>query len=128
MNQTNHKSEPESDFDFDYWMQLAKNDPAEFEKQRRAITRAVIEKSPDWMHKRLYGLQWRIDGQIKQAKNPMDACLRIHRMMMDSVFGADGLVDALKMQSGRIKPDSGGKVLDFSTYAKSRRQRKSQQK
>jgi uncharacterized protein DUF3135 len=121
MNQTNHKSEPESDFDFDYWMQLAKNDPAEFEKQRRAITLAMIEKSPDCMHNRLYGLQWCIDGQIKQAKNPLDACLKIHRMMMDSVFGDDGLVDALKMQSRRSKPDSGDKVIDFSAYTASRK-------
>ena len=117
MNQTNHKSIP--GFNFDYWMELAKNDPSEFEKQRQEITQAMIEKSPDYMHKRLYGLQWRIDGEIKRAKNPLDACLRIHRMMMNSVYGPDGLIDALKMQSGKIKPNSDGKVLNFSTYTAS---------
>jgi hypothetical protein len=87
------------EFDFDYWMALAKSDPEAFEKQKREEIGAVINRAPEELQHRLNGLQWSIDAKVKTAKNPMDACLKVYQMMMDSVYEKDGLLDALKMTS-----------------------------
>jgi len=86
-----------ADFDFDQWMKLAKEDPETFEKQRQSLIQTAINEAPTQMHQRLKGLQWSIDGEIKLAKNSMDACLKIYQMMMNSVYQPGGLLDALTM-------------------------------
>ena len=47
------------------------------------------------MHRRLRGLQWRVDMEIRCSKNSTDACLRIYKMMMSSVYAPGGLLEAL---------------------------------
>ncbi len=93
------KNDPAIEFDFDYWMALAKSDPKAFEKQKREEIDTVINRAPEKSRQRLKGLQWSIDSKVKTAKNPMDACLKVYQMMMDSVYEKGGLLDALKMTS-----------------------------
>lgn len=83
-------------FDFDYWMQLAKSDPEQFERQRSDTVHAMINSSPPAIQKRLRGLQWRIDMEIRRSKNSMDACLRINQMMMNSVYASGGLIESIE--------------------------------
>ena len=83
-------------FDFDFWRQLAEKDPESFEKHRAQLIHSVIESSPAFLHKRLRGLQWRIDMEIRRSKNAMDSCLRINRMMMDSVYEKNGLLESIR--------------------------------
>ncbi len=116
---TNH--EDTNSFDFDYWMELAKTNPDEFEKQRQYQISALLEQAPEQSQARLKGLQWRIDQEIKMAKNPMDSCLKIHDMMIDSVFGSNGLVEAItnnpdsKEMQTINKVDS--KIVDLASFA-----------
>jgi hypothetical protein len=102
-----------TDFDFDQWMKLAKEDPETFEKQRLDIIQTVINEAPAQMHQRLNGLQWRIDGEIKLAKNPMDACLKIYQMMMDSVYQPGGLLEALTMTDSLTKSSNSKNVIQL---------------
>lgn len=107
------------DFDFDQWMKLAERDPEAFEKKRRDITQAAIKQAPEKMHQRLEGLQWRIDSEIKLAVNPMDGCLKVYRMMMDSVYKPGGLLDALTMTDSVNKSDNSKNVIQLKSNLKS---------
>ncbi len=107
------------DFDFDQWMKLAERDPEAFEKKRRDITQAAIKQAPEKMHQRLEGLQWRIDSEIKLAVNPMDGCLKVYRMMMDSVYKPGGLLDALTMTDSVNKSDNSKNVIQLKNDLKS---------
>lgn len=72
-----------SDFDFEVWARLAREDPEEFERRRRAAIDAVIVSSPQ-NRRRLEGVQFRIDMERKLAHTPLKACLRVSEMMWDS--------------------------------------------
>jgi hypothetical protein len=96
MNELND-SNNEIDFDFDEWMEVYKTDPDMFEKMRQDLIESTIKQAPIGMRRRLNGLQWQIDTEIKLAKNPLDGCIKIYEMMMDSVYEPNGLLDALSM-------------------------------
>lgn len=91
----NYKGEAAINFDFNAWAELAKKDPELFNQKRKQAVSELIEKAPLNMQNRLRGLQWRVDLEIQRSNNPMDACLRIYRMMMDSVYSPGGLLETL---------------------------------
>lgn len=105
------------DFDFDHWMKLAKENPETFEKQRQELIQTAINEAPQHMNQRLKGLQWHIDSEIKLAKNPMDGCLKIYQMMMDSVYQPNGLLDALTMTEGVVKSNDNKNVIQLRNNA-----------
>jgi hypothetical protein len=72
-----------SDFDFDAWAALAREDPEEFELRRRAAIDALIASSPE-SRRRLEGMQFRIDMERRLAHTPLKACLRLSEMMWDA--------------------------------------------
>ncbi len=87
----------ESDpFVFEAWAELAQRDPQAFEQQRQHHIDALIAAMPSAHRRRMERLQWRIDMERNRAATPLSACVRISRMMMDSVYGKEGLVDAVK--------------------------------
>ncbi len=97
--------EIETDFDFEYWAELAKNDPEEFERLRKEQIDKIIEESPEDMQKRMQGIQWQIDQIRQTSKTPMAACIKISSMMWDNVLGDNGLVEAIeKLQSSDSEP------------------------
>ncbi len=114
--------------DFDEWAALAREDPQAFEKMRLAAIDEYIASVPDTHRQRLRRLQWRIDQERRLARNPMSACLRISRMMWDSLLGEGGLRDQLlglasvwrEDQGAPLSPPivgEGGQVLAFERGA-----------
>ena len=92
----------QADFDFDEMALLARVDPDAFEQQRRRMLNDVIEQASPELQRRMHGLQWQIDQVRASADNPISACLRISRMMWDSVLEEDGLLENLqRLQSGQ---------------------------
>lgn len=83
-------------FDFDEWLDLANTDPAGFERRRQEWIEAAIQSAPPKHHRRLRGLQFRIDMERTRARTPMAACLRVADLMWDSLLGPRGLQPALK--------------------------------
>jgi len=81
--------------DFDEWSQLAQDNPEAFEQRRLAVIASTIASAPHCRRQRLQGLQWRIDQTRRRASSPMGACVAISRMMMDAVYGDNGLRDSL---------------------------------
>ena len=82
-------------FDFDLWSRIAEEDPKRFEEMRADLLEQMIEQSPDSMKQRMQGLQWRVEQVRIQSANPMAACLRISKMMWNSLLGEQGLLTAL---------------------------------
>lgn len=76
---------------FEEWAELAKEDPAAFEKMRQAAIDGYLDGLPEGQQERMRRLQWRIDQERRLARTPMMACLRISRMMWDSILGRGGL-------------------------------------
>lgn len=73
------------EFNFDEWALLHKNDPEAFEAKRiEWLTTCVIE-APQQYQKRLNGLMFHINTIRRLEKNPMQTCLKISTMMMDSL-------------------------------------------
>jgi len=91
-------------FDFDEWAELAARDPDAFEAQRARALEQFIEQAPSERRQRLRQLQWRIDAERGRASNPLSACLRISRMMWDTLLGKGGLIEAIERLSGRPAP------------------------
>ena len=82
-------------FDFDAWKDLAAQDPEAFERKRRAVLDQTIADAPERMHKRLTGLQWRIDTERQLAPDPLASCIGIYEQMWSKVYDDDGLLDQL---------------------------------
>jgi len=82
-------------FDFDAWTSLAEQDIESFEAERDKLLNQVIEAGYD--KRLLNGLQFRINMERRRAKNPMDSCIRISKMMnrqfYDKFFPAFGRAD-----------------------------------
>jgi hypothetical protein len=73
-------------FDFAYWVDLAKNDPAQFEAQRVAVIESYFASigKPETVE-RLRRVQWRVDTARQRARSPADAAVKIYDMMWDAV-------------------------------------------
>jgi len=70
--------------DFDHWMNMAKNNPEEFESMRSHAIDEVIDSAPKDRQMHLRRLQWRIDMARKRAGSPMAATLIISKMMWEA--------------------------------------------
>ncbi|MDX1251807.1 MAG: DUF3135 domain-containing protein [Gammaproteobacteria bacterium] len=116
-------NQPSSPFDFDEWTTLAKTDPEAFARRRREAIEKLIASAPPTRQQRLRGLQWSIDAELQTCRTPLQACMRIFDRMWDSVYGAHGLLDALKAlgnpplfpvpENQSSKPAESAKVLPF---------------
>jgi len=69
------------EFDFDTWARLAKDNPAEFERQREAALRATIAAAPSEFRQRLEGLQFRLNLERQRAGTPLGSCVRMNSLM-----------------------------------------------
>lgn len=82
--------------DFEEWSALAQSDPVAFEARRAQAIEEFIGSVPAERRERLRRLQWRIDQLRRTSKTPLAACVRINRLMWESVCGHGGLLEALK--------------------------------
>lgn len=85
---------------FDEWASLAATDYPAFEIQRHRVIEAAIQQAPARNRQRLRCLQWKLDQIRGTARTPMIACLRMNRMLWDSVAGDTGLLACLQYATG----------------------------
>ena len=86
-------------FDFDEWMNLAQNDPDEFDARRKKIIDELIAAAPEHIRQRLKSFQWRIDMERARCDNPMQACIKLSNMMWELVYGDRGFLWSLQQIS-----------------------------
>ena len=105
------------DLDFDELARLAQEDPEAFEALRTHKIQQLIEAAPEPSRRRLLGLQWQIDMERAQSDSALSACVRISRMMWDSVAGTGGLlerIDGFSNDPQTSAERASAKVLPFT--------------
>jgi len=108
-------------FDFDEWRQLAETDPEAFEARRQQAIESLITAVPSKRQQRLRGLQWRVDMERRKASDPLLGCRKVFGMMWHSVYGDNGLLQALNdLPASRLRKLSPparqkARVLAFET-------------
>ena len=85
-----------SPFDFDKWAKLAREDPVAFERKRKLLIEQEISRAPASRQPHLRAMQWRIEMERRKYKDKLSYCAHIFNRMWDSVYGPNGLLDALQ--------------------------------
>lgn len=70
--------------DFDTLVHLHKENPEELERLRLELTSAILENSPPEARRRLEGLQFRINMELRKARTPEARCVKLSSMMHES--------------------------------------------
>ncbi len=117
--------------DFHELCQIFQRDPKEFERTRKRLIEEEIAKRPPEFQERLRKFQWVLDMKRRKCRNPLEACFMFHEMMMEQVYGENGLmrnmerlVDAAKggkVEHESLCPKKETRVLEFSPLGNSRR-------
>jgi len=111
-------------FDFDTWAMLARTAPDDFEQRRRAVIESQISSSDNV--RRLRGLQWRIDIEIRRAHTPLKSCLRLSTLMWDAFIDLNNSWKTLvgkdcKSTNVSSQPTRSAKVIHLVTEYKPRK-------
>ena len=93
-----------TEFSFDFWAKLARDDPASFEHARKLMVASLIESAPASAQQRLRGLQWQIDHLRERTTTPLSACLKISNLMWGRVLGEGGLVENIDNLTNQQSP------------------------
>ncbi len=123
MAEENNTQENIRTLDFELWSDLAQKDSDSFESMRLAAIEVFIESAPEPRKQRLRRLQWRIDQERRLSHSPMGACIRISRMMWETLMGKEGLIEQMHLLSGvdkdknvsRAPPSYPATVIPFKT-------------
>ena len=75
------------EYDFEFWVSLATQDPDTFESLRKQFIEHEINNYNSSTSNRLFGLQFQIDMECERSASAMGACLRLSGMMMDCFYG-----------------------------------------
>jgi len=109
--------------DFDTLLERHKNDVKALDQIKKETTEALISKVPEKSQRRLRGLQFQIDMELRRSKSPVDGCIKISNMMHESLaelrshlnvaFDTD-LTDSSELSFDSVEQKS-AKILPFST-------------
>lgn len=91
-----YKPNNSSENTFEYWSDLASNNPQEFEEIRKEAIRNCINNLSDDKRIAFERFQWRIEQVIRKSKTPLGACIAISKMMSEKIYGEDGLLSAME--------------------------------
>lgn len=98
-------------FDFDQWSELARHDPAEFDRRRLAAIDEVMTGA--LARRSLRGLQWRIDAERRLARTPLNACIRLSAMMWESFLALEHALDGSPASPVSSPPSNRAVILEF---------------
>ncbi len=71
-------------------------DKESFEQERKRIIQEELSKYPKAVRERLKKFQWTLDMKRKKCKNALEACFMFHDMLMEQVYGENGLLENLE--------------------------------
>lgn len=100
--------------DWEEWVKLAREDPEKFERERKAAIEELIMGQPQ-TRRSSRRLQWKIDAIRRTSPNSLSACIRIFDMLMDSVYGANGLLEALNRLDNESRVIGRGDIIAGKT-------------
>lgn len=71
--------------DYEELAVIARENPEHLEQIRQHFVEKHIRSAPDYMQRRLRGLQFQIDSLRQLHKGPLGSCVEISRMMYESL-------------------------------------------
>lgn len=71
---------------FDELKALAEADPKAFDRFRQNVCEEFINSIPRSHQRRLHGMQFRINHEIRRAKTPLAGVIKVSSMMHDSLY------------------------------------------
>jgi hypothetical protein len=98
--------------DFDYLIELAQTNPSEFEQLRVSAIESYISTLPAERQQKMRRLQWRID-QERRNHTPMGACVKLSKMMWDTLLSPGGL--ARLLPADWREESHKGQIIPFPT-------------
>ena len=78
---------------FDELKALAEQSPEALEAFRTAQVEALIAEAPEPTQRRLRGLQFQIDCQMRRHKTPLGSCIAISQMMHESLLKLNSVLN-----------------------------------
>lgn len=97
---------------FEVMTKLAKNHPKLLEDLRQDMINELIDSAPLDKQRRLRGLQFKIDMEIRKSKTPVASCMQLSKMMMESLSELSDALRAIKEPSKET--ESNAEVATFS--------------
>ena len=70
---------------FDELVEINRHSPADLEALRTGLIKHTIDQAPEATRRRLNGLQFQIEMERRRASNALAACIKISRMMHESL-------------------------------------------
>ncbi|XEI32008.1 DUF3135 domain-containing protein [Aeromonas veronii] len=103
--------------DFDTLKELAAREPSRLDAiLEQQVDLLIARASPD-QQRRLRGLQFKIDGQRRLAKNNLDSCIRIANMMWESFYVMRSEMIQFREKGGSPPENDGsGKIIHLADY------------
>ena len=87
------------EFNFDSWARLYKDNPEEFERQRHAALRGVVDNAPEALKPRLEGCLFKIEMHRRKAANPLHGVILASNMMWEAFREMQARLNALASES-----------------------------
>ena len=103
---------------FDEWAALALSDPQAFEVQRQEVIDRAIRAAPAARQEKLRRIQWKLDQIRRTSRTPMAACLRMNRLLWESVSGDNGLLARLQQPAlvrQRPAASAGARIIPLAS-------------
>ena len=97
---------------FEVMTKLAKNHPKLLEDLRQDMINELIDSAPLDKQRRLRGLQFKIDMEIRKSKTPVASCMQLSKMMMESFSELSDALHAIKEPSKET--ENNAEVATFS--------------
>ncbi|MBL8468653.1 DUF3135 domain-containing protein [Methyloversatilis discipulorum] len=94
---------PEQDFDFDVWKELAHSDPQTYFAERRRVIEQFINTCPPDKQAVLRDLQVRIDASRAMAGSPNQSVRELSRMMEDYLLALSERLMALHRETSALQ-------------------------
>lgn len=95
--------------DFDTLLSLHEEDPQELDKIRADLTDAIFESASESSRRKLEGLQFRINMELRRARTPQARCVKLSSMMHDSFVQLHEALHSPKLSP----PSQDAKILPF---------------
>lgn len=102
------------EFDPEYWLRLARENPQEFERQRLEAIEAVIAEAPPAQRERLRALQCRIDLELRKARTALGGAIRLQQLMWERFEALRMALNALQNPSVSVAPAPSAEVIPFA--------------
>lgn len=109
---------------FDEMKTMARDQPEALEALRRHLTEEVIEHASEASKRRLRGLAFVIEAERRKAHNPLQACIKLSQLMLDSALELQASLELLR-SGEQPRPTSVGRpateaqVLPFQQRSRS---------